>query len=377
MHRATFGDDMTIQTDAARRLGVRHPIIQGPFGGGLSTARLTATVSNMGGLGSYGAHILAPGEIGRVTDEIRSLTSQPFALNLWVSDHDPGGDAVSQAEFDRAARIFEPYFREVGIELPRLPDRFHPRFPEQVDALLEARPPAFSFVFGVPAPAVLAACRARGIVTIGAATSIAEARMLDDAGVDLIVATGFEAGGHRPSFLARAEDSLVGTFALTQLVAGRVRAPIIAAGGIADGRGVRAALALGAQAAQIGTAFLACTESGTTDEHREALFDDRAQDTMLTRTYTGRLARGLRNRWIDEMTPRATALLPFPVQSWFVSRLKAAAMKAGRTDLVPLYGGQIAPNLRHRTAPALMEAIIGEIASADRRSGAGRLIAGG
>ncbi len=356
---------MRFDTDAVHRLGVRHPVIQGPFGGGLSTTRLAATVSNMGGLGSYGAHILAPEEIGRLTDEIRSLTSQPFALNLWVSDHDQGGDALSQAEFDRVGRIFEPYFRELGIALPRPPDRFHPRFAEQVDALLEASPPAFSFVFGVPSPAILAACRTRGIVTIGAATSIAEARLLDDAGVDLIVATGFEAGGHRPSFLARAEDSLMGTFALTQLVAARVKAPVIAAGGIADGRGVRAALALGAQAAQIGTAFLACAESGTTDEHREALFGDRAQDTMLTRTYTGRLARGLRNRWIEEMMPRAATLPPFPVQSWFVSRLKVAAMKAGRTDLVPLYGGQIAPNLRYRTAPALMEAIIAEMTSAE------------
>jgi nitronate monooxygenase len=356
---------MTIQTDAARRLGVRYPIVQGPFGGGLSTARLAATVSNMGGLGSYGAHLLGPAEIGRVAGEIRSLTAQPFALNLWVSDHDEGGNALSQAEFDRACRVFEPYFRELGIELPRPPDRFHPRFAEQVEALLEARPPVFSFVFGVPPPAVLAACRSRGIVTIGAATSITEARMLDDAGVDLIVATGFEAGGHRPSFLARAEDSLMGTFALTQLVAARVKAPVIAAGGIADGRGVRAALALGAQAAQIGTAFLACAESGTTDAHREALFGERAEDTMLTRAYTGRLARGLRNRWIEEMAPHAATLPPFPALGWFVSKLKAAAMRAGRTDLVPLYGGQIAPNLRHRTAPALMQDLVNALTSAE------------
>ncbi|MGH6930404.1 MAG: NAD(P)H-dependent flavin oxidoreductase, partial [Dongiaceae bacterium] len=240
----------------------------------------------------------------------------------------------------------------------------HHPFDQQIEALLEARPPVFSFVFGIPAPAILEACRARGIVTLGAATSIAEAQALDDAGVDLIVATGFEAGGHRPSFIARAEDSLMGTFALTQLVAARVKAPVIAAGGIVDGRGIRAALALGAQAAQIGTAFLACAESGTTDAHREALFGERAEDTMLTRAYTGRLARGLRNRWVEEMAPRTATLPPFPVQSWFVSRLKAAAMKAGRTELVPLYGGQIAPNLRHRTAPALMDALVSEMTAA-------------
>jgi nitronate monooxygenase len=140
-------------------------------------------------------------------------------------------------------------------------------------------------------------------------------------------------------------------------------------------KGEGSADAAAAQAAQIGTAFLACEESGTTAAHREALFSDSAQDTVLTRTYTGRLARGLRNRWVEEMTSRAAALPPFPVQSWFVSNLKAVAMKTGRTDLVPLYGGQIAPNLRHRTAPALLEALVSEMMSDSRspvsRQGAG------
>lgn len=344
--------------EAVRRLGIQHPIVQGPFGGGFSTARLAATVSNMGGLGSYGAHHLAPDEIGRVAREIRSLTSRPFALNLWVSDHDPGGLELSPAEFERIYRLFEPYYRELGVEKPALPEHFHHPFERQVEALIEASPPIFSFVFGVPRAPILAECRRRGIVTIGAATSIAEARVLDEAGVDLIVATGFEAGGHRPSFLARAEDSLMGTLALTQLVADRVNAPVVSAGGIVDGRGIRAALALGAQAAQIGTAFLACEESAATPEHREILFSDKAQQTMLTRAFSGRLARGVRNRWAEEMANRAGEFAPFPIQSWFMSRMRPAAVKAGRTDLVSLWSGQGAPNLRHRTAPALMEALL-------------------
>jgi nitronate monooxygenase len=347
-------------TEATRRLGVRHPIVQGPFGGGLSTPRLAATVSNLGGLGSYGAHALTPARIGEVTAEIRALTAQPFAMNLWVSDQDPGGDELAPADFERVSRTLEPYFRELGLLPPAPPERYHPPFEEQVDALLEARPPVFSFVFGVPSPAVLEACRQRGIATVGAATSIAEARCLDEAGVDLIVATGMEAGGHRPSFLARAEDSLMGTFALTQLVADRVKAPVIAAGGIADRRGIHAALALGAHAAQIGTAFLACEESGTTDAHRALLFSDRAEHTTLTRAFTGRLARGLTNRWTEEMGPRVAELPPFPIQSWFVSQLKAAAIAAGRTDLVSLWAGQIAPNLRHRTATQLMTSFLEE-----------------
>ncbi len=348
-------------TEATQRLGITHPIVQGPFGGGLSTATLAATVSNLGGLGSYGAHVLAPDQLGPLTAELRALTARPFALNLWVSDHDPGGLALTEAEFDRVFARFEPYFRELGVARPAMPARYGQRFDDQVEALLAAAPPVFSFVFGVPSPAVLAECRRRAIVTVGAATSIAEARALDEARVDLIVATGADAGGHRPSFLARAEDSLIGTMALTPLIADRVRAPVIAAGGIADSRGVRAALALGAQAAQLGTAFLACEESGATAAHRELLFSPRAEATTLTRAFTGRLARGITNRWTRELAALAAELPPFPIQSWFLSHLAPAARAAGNTELVALWSGQIAPNLRHRTAPALMAALVTDL----------------
>lgn len=353
--------------EATRRLGIEHPIIQGPFGGGLSTAVLAATVANLGGLGSFGAHMLAPERIGTVAGEIRALTDKPFALNLWVSDHDEGGDRIDAATFERGWRLFEPYFRELGVAKPEPApeERGHPRFDEQIDALLEARPPVFSFVFGIPSKAVLAECRRRGIATVGAATSIAEAQALEAAGVDLIVATGAEAGGHRPSFLARAEESLMGTFTLVQLVSARVKVPVIAAGGIADARGMQAAFALGAQAVQIGTAFLACRESGTHDAHRDLLFSERAEHTTLTRAFTGRLARGLRNRWTDELASRADELPPFPTTGWFVSKLRPAAIAAGRTDLISLWSGQIAPNLRHRTAAALMQSLLSDPARSE------------
>jgi nitronate monooxygenase len=153
----------------------------------------------------------------------------------------------------------------------------------------------------------------------------------------------------------------MGTFALTQLVADRVKAPVIAAGGIVDGRGIRAALTLGAQAAQLGTAFLACAESGTTEQHRGMLFSGRTHSTTLTRAYTGRLARGMPNRLVEVMTSHAGRLPPFPVQAWFVSQLTQAAVNAGRADFFSLYAGQAAPNLRHRTAGALMGALIDDI----------------
>jgi nitronate monooxygenase len=346
---------------AIRRLSIALPVVQGPFGGGLSTTLLAATVSNLGGLGSYGAHSLAPEAIGPVVAEIRSQTSQPFAINLWVSDHDPGGETLGPAEFERVWPMFAPYYRELGVEKPEPPRELHPAFEAQLEAVLDARPPVFSFVFGVPSAGVLRACRERDIVTIGAATTLAEAQALEDAGVDLIVATGAEAGGHRPSFLASAEESLCGTLPLVQVVSAHVRAPVIAAGGIVDARGVRAALELGADAAQLGTAFLACAESGTTDLHRGALFSERARRTTLTRSFTGRLARGIRNRWTEEMGPHRAELPPFPITSWFVSRLRPAAVAAGRDDLISLWCGQAAPNLRHRSATELMQTVVAEL----------------
>lgn len=359
----------TVINDAMRRLGIEHPIVQGPFGGGLSTVELAATVSNLGGLGSYGAHMQAPEVIMDTVARLRAATTRPFAVNLWVSDHDAGGEAVDEAAFERAWSLFRHYFEELGLPKPPHRERVHPSFDAQVEALLEAAPPVFSFVFGIPSKSILAACRARGIVTIGAATTLAEALALEGAGVDLIVATGAEAGGHRPSFLDTAEASLHGTFALVQLVSRRVKVPVIAAGGIADAAGIRAAMLLGAQAAQVGTAFLACEESGTNSEHRALLFDEAARRTTLTRAFTGRLARGIRNRWTEEMREHEASLPPFPLTGWFTSQLRAAAMAAGRTDLVSLWSGQIAPNLEYREAAALMRSLVQGLTPEVRKPG--------
>lgn len=353
---------MTI-TEGMRRLGIEHPFIQGPFGGGLSSARLVAAVSNAGSLGAFGCQPLDGAGIEAIAKEIRAATSKPFALNLWVSASDDGGIDYSADEVARMKQLFAPWFAELGAEVPepRSPRDVGVPFDDQIDALLEARPAVFSFVFGVPSATILQACRQRGIVTIGAATSVDEARALDEAGVDAIVATGFEAGGHRVSFLSRAEDSLIGTFALVQLCASRVEAPVIAAGGIVDGAGVRAAMTLGAQVAQIGTAFLACEESNASPAHRAALFGERAFHTTLTRSFTGRLARGLANRWTREAGAMAHA--PYPLQQFFTRELRKVAQARGgdaSTELVSLWASQATPNLRHRTAPALIDALVAD-----------------
>jgi nitronate monooxygenase len=345
-------------TAATRLLGVRYPIVQGPFGGGLSSPRLTAAVSNAGGLGSFGAQGMAPERIVEIVQEIRGLTGSPFAVNLWVSTEDPGALDTPESRYAAAIEPLAEYFRELELEPPVLPLRRWPGFEEQAAALLDARPPVFSFVFGIPPATVLDQCRDRGIVTIGAATTLDEAVALEKAGVDLVVASGAEAGGHRPSFLRSAEASLTGTFSLVPQVADVVNLPVIAAGGIADGRGVAAALALGADAVQIGTAFLACEESNAPPAHREALLSARGRDTVLTRVFSGRLARGLRNRLAAALETRPETLLPYPLQSQLVGGLREEAMRRGRLDLVTMWSGQSAPLLRHRRAAELFQDLV-------------------
>ncbi len=346
--------------EVSQRLGLAAPIVQGPFGGGLSAVDLVVAVSESGGLGSFGAHHLDGAGIRDIAGQIRARTRRAFALNLWIPLGDSNDPQVGDAQWRAAVELLRPYFEELRVPMPARPARFSPRYEEQVETLLEVAPPVFSFVFGVPAPVILDRCRSAGITTIGAATTAAEAKLLADAGVDMIVATGFEAGGHRVSFLAEPEQCLTGTLALVPQVVDTVRVPVIAAGGIVDGRGIAAALRLGASAAQIGTAFLACEESNASPLHRAKLFSHDARRTTLTRAFTGRLARSIHNAFIDEMQGRQSAIAPYPVHQWLVGRFREAALAAGRADLMSLWAGQGAPLLRHRQARRLLESLVEE-----------------
>src|SRR4051812_10638830 len=252
---------MWYNTKATEILGIQYPILQGPFGGNLSSVELVSTVSNAGGLGGYGAYTLGPQDIIEVDQQIRAATGNPYNINLWVSDTDAPDGSVSEEQFEKTRTLFKPYFNELGIGLPKKPVPFKTRFENQVQVILDIRPKVFSFIFGIPSPDILEQCGRRGIKTAGAATTLDEAVALENAGVDMIIASGFEGGGHRPSFLAPAEASTIGTFVLLQLIKEKVNTPVIAAGGIANGKGIAAALALGAGAVQIGTAFLATEES--------------------------------------------------------------------------------------------------------------------
>ena len=338
-------------------LGTTHPIVQGPFGGGLSSVALTATVSHAGGLGSFGVHHLEPAEISEIAAQLRTATSRAFALNLWVPKHDIPEEEMTRERFDAAVQRLKPLYDEFDVAAPTYPTRFLPSFEQQVEAVLEAAPAAFSFVFGVPDARVLSAFKDYGIVTLGTATTPDEAVALDRAGVDIVIASGAEAGGHRGAFLAEAEDSLVGTLALVRIAAAEIGAPVIAAGGIADAHGIVAALALGAEGVQIGTAFLATDESGTTAEHRAALLGTGSRQTRLTRAFSGRLARGVPNRLMDQLTADGS-IEPFPYQGYLLKPVLAAARAQGRTDVLSLWAGQSAPLLEHRHASDLYAALV-------------------
>src|ERR1700746_1108294 len=210
------------------KLGIDYPIIQGPLGG-LSSQRLTAAVSNFGGLGSFGAHGLTPGAIKDVIAQIRSLTSKPFAMNLWVSMEDEGARKSDENAFNRSLAPLAAHIAALGAPCPEY-EAFSPiRFEDQARVLLDERVPVFSFIYGIPPSEILQECRAKRIVTIGTATTPEEGAALQGAGVDAIVASGFEAGGHRGSFLRAAEDSLTGTFSLVPQIADTVNLPVISA----------------------------------------------------------------------------------------------------------------------------------------------------
>jgi nitronate monooxygenase len=342
------------------RLGIDYPIIQGPLGG-LSSQRLTAAVSNFGGLGSFGAHGLTPEAIGDVIAEIRSLTSKPFAMNLWVSMEDEGALTSDQRRFNRSLAPLAIHLAALGAPRPAYKPYSPARFEDRARVLLDAKVPAFSFIYGVPPREILEEGRAKGIVTIGTATTPDEAAVLQDAGVNAIVASGFEAGGHRGSFLRPAEDSLTGTFSLVPQIVDIVDVPVIAAGGIGDTRGVVAALALGADAVQLGTAFLACEESGASRLHREALLGKHSRHTALTRGFTGRLARGIHNRLMEELNRNGTGILPYPLQRGVVRNLSIAAEAAGRSDLLPLWAGQSANLSTCTNVSALCNSLVEDV----------------
>jgi nitronate monooxygenase len=351
---------MWTRTPFSELFGLELPIVQGPFGGGNSTVELASTVSDAGGLGSFGAVDLQPEDVARVTRDIAGRTNRPFAVNLWLGIHDQEAQEVAASALARARDALRPHFAALGLSFPELPAAPMPAFEPQVEALLSARPPVFSFVMGVPDVAILRAAKVRGIKTVGTATTVEEAVAIADAGADAVVASGSDAGGHRGSFLRPVESSLVGTFSLVSQVRRAVSIPVVAAGGIADGHGIAAALALGAHGVQVGTAFLATHESGAPPVHKAKLGQPEARLTRLTRAFTGRHARGIENELMLALERHLDSILPYPLQHLFTLPLRREAGRAARAEGLALWAGQNAASARHLPAAELLRLLAAE-----------------
>jgi nitronate monooxygenase len=331
-------------------LGIDLPIIQAPMAGVQGSA-LAVAVSNAGGLGSLPCAMLGPDAMRSELATISAQTTKPFNVNFFCHTP-PSPDGPREASW--RARL-SPYFAEYGIDANAIPagGGRAPFGEDAADALAELRPAVVSFHFGVPPEALLGRVRRWGAKILSSATTVAEALWLEAHGVDAVIAQGIEAGGHRGSFLSADLSAQLGTFALVPQIVDAVKIPVIAAGGIADARGVAAAMALGARGVQVGTAYLLCPEATTSKVHRAALESDAAHLTALTNLFTGRAARGIVNRVMRELGPMSTAVPAFPLASAAIAPLRAKAESRGSGDFSPLWAGQNVSGCKELPAAAL------------------------
>ncbi len=319
--------------------GIEHPILLAPMAGP-STAELAIAVAEAGGLGALACAMSSPEQIRKDLGVIRQRTAKPLNLNFFTHTP-PQPDPAREARWK--ARLAD-YYRELGIDPAKpAPSINRTPFDETTCAIVEEfKPEIVSFHFGLPEPRLLARVRAAGCKVMASATTAAEAKWLAERGCDAVIAQGSEAGGHRGMFLTDDVASQAGTFALVPQVVDAVGVPVIAAGGIADARGIVAALALGASAVQIGTAYLFCPEANVTALHRQALRNARDDGTALTNLFTGRPARGLLNRLMREVGPLSPEAPAFPLAGGALAPLRAAAEAKGAADFTSLWSGQAA-----------------------------------
>jgi nitronate monooxygenase len=325
--------------------------------GGANTPAMVAAVSNSGGLGSLGASLLTPSVIAEQVAQIRALTDKPFAINLFVQ-------AMPQPTVQQVAQgceLLRPVWSSLGwSELPQ-PAKWCEDFAAQLDCLIELRPAVASFTFNILERAQVERLHAAGILVVGTVTTVAEAQAWQAVGADAVCASGVEAGGHRGTFLGPQEAATLTSMALLPAVCAAVRIPVIAAGGIMDGRDIAAALALGAQAVQMGTAFLVTEESGIHPAYKQRLLTAGDHPTRLTRAFSGRYARGLENRFMHIMQAVEPEVPPYPIQNALTGSIRAAAGKSGDTELMSLWAGAEVRRARGMPAVRLMETLVQEL----------------
>ena len=344
-------------------LEIEHPIVQAPMGGE-STPAMAIAVGNAGGLGGLGCSYMSNDELIAKVEQIRTGTSAPFNLNFFAHPA-PEADAEVIAH---TRDLIAPFYEELGID--DLPDELLAPCPSfdaaRLEVLLQLRPRVVSFHFGLPRIKMVRALQAAGCLVACSATTVAEARWLNQAGIDIIVAQGWEAGGHRGTFHVSREDFGVGGMALIPQIVDAVSVPVIAAGGIGDGRGIAAALILGASAVQLGTAFLACPEANIPDSWRNAMQTTSDDATRLTRAFSGRPARAMKNRYTEAMAQAQAKLPDYPTMYGFSDPLSQAAADSDTPGFEFYLWGQSAALNRKLSTTGLMELLISEAQTALR-----------
>ncbi len=323
----------------AERFHLRVPVVQAPMAGGPTSPAMVAAVSNAGALGFLAAAPFTAEKLASEVAAIRALTSRPFGVNLFVLEPSAPDDATVR----RALSAIDPLRAELGLPPGQPLARYAPDFREQLDMLIELRVPVVSFTFGLISAQDVERLHAAGSYVIGTATHTAEGVAWRDIGADAIAAQGSEAGAHRGTFIGRFEDALVGTMALVPQLVDATGLPVLAAGGIMDGRGIVAALALGAQAAQMGTAFLTCAESAIPADWKTRVRTLPDTATEVTRAITGRHARGIRNPLMQQLSEQPGNVAPYPVQNALTQELRQTASRANNGDYLSLWSGQAAP----------------------------------
>ena len=351
-----------IATAFSRQLGLRLPLIVAPMAGGPTTPELVAAGSAAGALGSFGFAYTQPDEMKRQAAAVRAKTDRPFGINLFVA---PQPSPIPAAEQVRALEAVGGYYRELGLPAPEpVKAPYVPDLEAQFAAVEEIRPRVFTVHLGSIGREHVKRLQGKGMLVGGSANCVAEAKGLEAAGFDFVIAQGGEAGGHRGSYLRDPYQSLTGTLALTRVIVRAVKLPVVAAGGIMDGAGIAAVLALGAQAAQLGTAFIPCPESGAAQVHKDLLLKAKEDETGITEKFSGKPARGLVNRFMKET--RDAPQLAFPAQNGVTGKLRQASAKAGKPDFIAMWAGQAAPLSRALPAAELISCLEAEMLEAIR-----------
>jgi nitronate monooxygenase len=350
------------KNELTQLLRIQYPIIQAPMAGGITTSKLVAEVSNSGALGMIGAGYMTPKQIRDQIREMKELTSNSFGINLFV----PNEFKIKEKEIELAHQLLKPFREQLNIqniESVENPDfnQLRETFNEQIKVVIEEQVPVCTFTFGIPSVEIIEALKQHGVTLIGTATTVNEAIEIEKSGMDLVVVQGSEAGGHRGNFLEGHQESLVGLMSLIPQVADHVGIPVISAGGIMDGRGLTASLCLGAQGVQMGTAFLTCVESGANEVHKEEILHSQEDQIVLTRSFSGKYARGIRNKFISDMEQFEDFFPPFPVQNTLTQNMRKAASSQKDREYMSLWSGQSPRLAKKQSVKALIQYVVAEL----------------